>query len=459
MSRRLSIFHFTFCFLLLLLGLPRCARAQWSTSPYEDLLLASFPAGPLGCTDGAGGALIQQWHGNYPIINYDIYFQHLDSAGYKLLGEDGIVIIPGIYGNASEMISDGEGGAFFSLFLAGPDSAIYAYHVDGSGNHLWDPQGMLVTAQVHTGSMDDYMTIIQDGFGGLIVLWQQTSYDQDGYWAQRLNADGQQMWGVSGVHCIDQPASIGQKPMAPDGSGGLITAYGWSFGPGTGQFYAQRVSGAGQLVWGSLGVPLLRPHDYAAVHDVISDDQGGAWITFDTYWYTYVQHVDSSGYTPWQQGICLNPTGDPLITNIYACPDGDAGLFLGLIYDEHPSGSFVNRMDRRGRLLWGRYGKPISTHRAVRDICQDSLDGAVILLLDWVSNEIIWWAQRVNGSGQILWQRGGVPLVLTPCGLNDQNYFSFFSAGQGNTILVFLRDDYGYAKRLTADGQVGLLER
>src|SRR5439155_23421731 len=104
-------------------------------------------------SDLAGGALIF-WQDARNGSNYDIFGQHINSAG-EVFGNGasnwvaGGISIAGAAGNQyiPAAVSDGSGGAIVVWQdgrLGAGNYDIYAQRVDGDGNRLWAPAGVPV---------------------------------------------------------------------------------------------------------------------------------------------------------------------------------------------------------------------------------------------------------------------------------------------------------------------------
>src|SRR5262245_41829553 len=67
--------------------------------------------------------------------------------------------------------------------------------------------------------------VISDGAGGFYAVWTDTRNSATGYdiYAQRIGANGRQLWTLNGVE-VARTASIQDQPLiAADGAGGVVT--------------------------------------------------------------------------------------------------------------------------------------------------------------------------------------------------------------------------------------------
>lgn len=173
--------------------------------------------------DGAGGIWIT-WS-DYRNGNPDIFLQNVLSDGTKTLGPDGVTLCnaPGEQ-TLSSMISDGEGG----VIVVWQDGRtfphqVYGQRVDAKGQTLWDTNGLLISSA--RGSIPQ---IVRSSDNYFIVVWR----DDDGSGnsrmdylrAQKLTPNGYAVWDPDGVKITEDPEAPASFVAAPDESGG-----GWSF--------------------------------------------------------------------------------------------------------------------------------------------------------------------------------------------------------------------------------------
>ena len=238
-------------------------------------------------------------------------------------------------------VPDGSGGAYYVWY--GPDSyfnyRVFIQHVDSNGNPLWAANGIKVS------SADKFQyspTVISDGAGGAIVLWieglNSGDYADKNFAAQRVSSAGDLLWGSAGI-VVTQGGNVVHPEIIPDGSGGAIV--GWTHLAGNADdLYAQRISASGALLWQAGGVPLsLATKDQFSLQTAV-DGNGGAWFVWidnqTSYHDVYGQHLDKDGVPLWPQGgIRLNSVVGASEPNVVA--DGAGGAIVAW-YDfrNHP---------------------------------------------------------------------------------------------------------------------------
>lgn len=208
---------------------------QWGEN---GVTICSAPSGqtsPVAASDGAGGAIIA-WMDSRNRYLGDLYAQRVDKEGTPLWAPDGIPLCPPtaqVGRQEPTIVSDGSGGAIVAWTECRyPCWQIYAQRVDGSGNHLWKDEGLPVCA---TQGTQMRCRLTRDLAGGAAIVWYDyRSLDDPIHgsgppeiYAQRLDANGNAMWGNGGVLMGNLLGawSIWWPQIVPDGSGGAIV--GW----------------------------------------------------------------------------------------------------------------------------------------------------------------------------------------------------------------------------------------
>ena len=250
-------------------------------------------------SDGSGGAIIA-WDDYRSGTNYDIYAQRVSSAGAALWATNGVAISTATNDqNSPQLISDGSGGAIITWqdYRSGTNDDIYAQRVNSAGTVLWPTDGVAISTAV---SDQDRFRLISAGSGGAIITWNDTRSGTADIYAQRVNSAGAVLWATDGV-AISTAANHQYIPqLISDGSGGSIITW-YDFRSGTNyDIYAQRVNSAGAVLWATDGVAISTAANHQYVPQLISDNSGGAIITWQDYRSgtdldIYAQGISASG--------------------------------------------------------------------------------------------------------------------------------------------------------------------
>lgn len=276
---------------------------QWSANGVPLDQSSGFPAHLKMTTDGSGGAIITWEHNKNG--TKDIFAQRINSAGVAQWTTNGVSVCvqPGIQAYPA-IVADGSGGAVIAWEderNAIPD--IYAQRIDASGNMLWTANGVPVCTAAGTQT---FTTITADGSGGAIVAWldaRSGTYTE--IYAQRVNAGGAVQWIADGLAVCNAISEKQTVACVSDGNGGAIMS--WTDArSGVFQYdiFAQRINGAGTMLWTANGVPISTAMGTQDNAVLVADSYGGAIIT----WHDvrnannddiYAQRIDANGAVQW----------------------------------------------------------------------------------------------------------------------------------------------------------------
>jgi hypothetical protein len=167
-----------------------------------------------------------------------------------------------------DAVSDGSGGVFV---VWEDENVAYGQRVDSEGNLQWGKRVMLSTFRCWYPPH-----VTGDGSGGAIIVWSEAEKRDKGYstpvtYAQRINAEGQVLWGQGGKPV---PGVHGLPYVVPDGSGGAIIVQVWP------QIRLQRIDREGNPMWSEKGVTVCTTASTSADPATLADGLGGAVIVW-----------------------------------------------------------------------------------------------------------------------------------------------------------------------------------
>jgi len=181
------------------------------------------------------------------------------------------------------LVGDGQGGAILVwLDVAGETDSIRAQRLDAEGNLLWGQDGIQVVDE------EDHITkATGDGAGGAVVYWM---YDGVSY-AQRISRDGETLWADGGIPEEDVPQEL--AAIAPDSSREL-------------KYNVREISVSGQLVT----IYIDPPFKTLSFSRVIDDGSGGVIVatrvgegsSISRTYSVYAQRIDAGGNRLWGDG-------------------------------------------------------------------------------------------------------------------------------------------------------------
>ncbi len=419
-------------------------------------------------SDGAGGAFIT-WD-EYPVGStyMDIFCQRIDRDGNLLWSSNGVPICtaPGRQMDP-QIVADGEGGAIISWRDERSGTFhIYAQRVNAAGEVQWTPDGVPVVTERY----GQYMPVtVPDGHGNFIIAWRDDRSGVGQIYCQKLDGDGKALWAVNGIPVCPTVWWQNKPRATTDGAGGVIIAWEdnryslvYSF------VYAQRIDGSGNKLWATDGVRVSGTSVTKWEVVCIEDNCGGAFIAWnsgnDGYRNIFAQRIDSTGaiLSRGDVPICIAALDQ---TDIGMILDGAGGAFIAWC-DQRDSCSdiYAQRMSGTGDLLWVANGVPIHLNPPIGfasythpELVQDGAGGAIICWC-WGWGTPTYYdifAQRVDPDGILLWTETAVVVCDAPDG---QYYPQMTSNGEGGAILTWrdLRQDTigaVYAMRVTANGE------
>jgi hypothetical protein len=172
----------------------------------------------------------------------------------------------------------------------------------------------------------------------------------------------------------------------------------------------------------------------------------------------FAQRLDSAGVPQWDaNGVQV--TGDADQFNAQVAPDGNGGVIVAWEDDRNGfSDVFAQRLDGSGALLWAFDGAPVSQaadNQSVPQLIPDGSGGAIVAWQDFRSGSAAdIYAQRIDSAGRTLWTLDGAPVSAAP---GDQLNQRLVADGSGGAIIVWEDDRSGsfyhvFAQRMNRAG-------
>ncbi len=397
---------------------PPLMNAQWTGDPTENTVISDINGTQIMpmIFNGYFSDTYISWYSNTNDLEYDVYLQRLDSDGYKLWDENGLLISshPTLssvtkYGLAT----DPDGYAILALQDQRTGSSnVFAYKISQDGNFIWGNDGVQIT--------------------------NTTDFNA---WPQVIIAPGNEYVFIYGIEPTDQstPSSIG----------------------------LQKLTKNGDPLWGD-GV-FLESTDYLMLPQVlVSEDHSiiVSWLSVDDphdpgaehYLHVYCQKLSQDGQPMWQAPVRVD-AGDimlfnslstlPLLTN-----DGADGAYISWqsFYNAEPT-ILVNRIDSSGHLLWSPDGVRVSTKAGSQQMepsvtYKPEADRFFVFWRDYKYDPVgltdCWGVsgQMFSPSGQRLWSDTAEMVVPYMCS-EDSTYLDVTVKNAGlSKICVFYEKEY-----------------
>jgi len=373
------------------------------------------PEPPSLVSDGSGGAFVI-WLEEPSKYGDGIHVQHVDTAGNPLWGVEGKQVATGEV-SPPEAISDSAGG---TIVAWGDGDGIYVQRLDAQGNSVWGDKKALVWPEL-AGGWQSLIGMTADGYSGAILL-RETSSEM--VYAQRVSAEGVTLWEEGGTNIGRIQYAYMGMPIVSDGKGGAVIVWKDDSVDGT-TLYAQRINQDGELLWAGGGISVTSLTSEKDRPRLINDGTGSFIIAW----------TDMSMATGWDEDV------------------------------------YAQKLDAEGQRIWGEQGIPVSDAPGQQSDPQLAPDGSGGFVIAWPEIQYIdiktsgIFAQRINFSGEVLWQEGGVPVSNiqdSPILNLGLIYIIIIGNGDGSSTVIWVADkDSGgqqarqaYSQKLDPDGQL-----
>ena len=385
---------------------------SWGNNGVPISIASGDQSMPKITSDGSGGAIIT-WtdyrNGDYA----DIYAQSINSSGAIQWTTNGAAIC-----NAGNMqwnpylVNDGQGGAII-VWQDARDGAldIYAQRINSSGVVLWTVDGVVIC---NAANKQEYPAIASDGEGGAIITWQDkrsgNDYDLDLY-AQRINSNGIVQWASNGISICNLTGNQVYPTIITNNTGEIIITWIDVRNGIDADIYAQRITISGEVLWTENGVAICTATGLQQFPVLVSDGYGGAIITWQDYrmgnYDIYTQRINVSGAVQWtDNGVPLSVLPEAQMNAAIVSDDEGGAIITWRDYrDISGSDIYSQHINSNGIVQWTENGLAIST--AINDqfnpsITTDGADGAIITWWDYrngATSDL--YAQQVSYNGQL----------------------------------------------------------
>jgi hypothetical protein len=308
-----------------------------------------------GLADGKGGLVL--------------YWDDPDGIGAGRFGRDGARLCPGASVLMSSFtalqpaaVPDASGGTY----VAWADKRIsdfpylYAQHLDADRKPLWPKGGIRVTLQ---DTRQTNPAMVYDNMSGFIVGWRNERQQSSELRVQRIDSQGNRLWGDQGRYVIAPMGAEEYPNMVPLGHGDAVLAW-LGYGTDTTRIVLQKIAADGTLAWGTDG--RYASNDFVNYNRwnplLAGDDSHQPWISWVDIrnrlnYQLFANHFDDAGNALWSQGeISVAPApGDQGRAGVQV--DGQGGLWLAWMDNRYTDlAMYAQRVDPQRNLLLGPNG-------------------------------------------------------------------------------------------------------
>ena len=409
---------------------------QWTTDGIE-ICTANDPQDyPQLISDGVGGAIIT-WQDNRS-SNTDIYAQRINATGDVQWTPDGVKIGTAfnIQWGGPQLVSDGARGAIIIWYdFRNGNADIYVQRINATGEVQWTPNGVAICT---ANNAQENPQLVSDGVGGAIITWQDRRSGSSHIYSQRINTTGDVQWTPNGVAICTATHAQYFPRLVSDGAGGAIITWQDSRPSGT-DVYAQKINATGDVQWTTNGVEICTASNTQWGIQLVRDKAGGAIITWQDYRSgvhnsgIFAQRINSSGDAQWITNgmeICTasNDQSSPQLIS-----DNTGGALITWKDERNSQDIYVQRVNSTGNVKWTPNGVEICT--------EDSVQWYPQLVSDGSGGAIITWQDNRNSAFDIFAQsiKNEIPFTDSPADI-------LTTLTSSQMIRWVLQDDQGSGK-------------
>jgi predicted outer membrane repeat protein len=208
-------------------------------------------------TTTAEGDVLIQWirqTGSPPYYNSELYLQTYDLGGSPQWSEPTVAAGPVVFpmGNWSQQSVAEAGGGSFSAWteMTGNVQNAVVQHITGNGELSW-AGGVDLSTNSNNFRISPILTIAEET-QELIAVWREANggQSQHGVFAQRLDSNGNRLWGSNGSTVAALNSSYDYLDLSVAGFGEeMISVYIQLSANMNGDIYANRLDSEGNSVW------------------------------------------------------------------------------------------------------------------------------------------------------------------------------------------------------------------
>ena len=211
---------------------------------------------PLPLTVDGINVLLQWNHQTGPFWAPDskLYLQKYNSFGIELWDSPVVAVGPVVFPTGNyfqESVGDNSGGSFSAWTeMAGSNQSSVAQRISGAGEIVWGADVEFSTNSSHFRT--NPRTAVAGGSSELMAAWTESNggQSQQGVYAQKLDENGNRLWGSSGVAVVPLNGNYAYLDLSVAGFGDdMIAAYIEQSVNMTGDIYASRLNSNGGFSW------------------------------------------------------------------------------------------------------------------------------------------------------------------------------------------------------------------
>ncbi len=212
---------------------------------------------------------------------YTIYAQKISDDGEVMWDESGVRCAEFDYDQTRPyVVNDNEGGIIVAWRAPTDDDwyDIYMQRLDENGEPLWGAEGLQVTDSMIDKNVEE---LAADGEGGAVVLWKTDDDDtDDDLWMNRINADGELMWGNHHIELVSEQFRQ-QDPTLARHHDGFFVAWRDNRDDEGDDIYGQFINSDGTLRWQEGGIAICSSELNQLNPESAIDNEGNIWVVWE----------------------------------------------------------------------------------------------------------------------------------------------------------------------------------
>jgi hypothetical protein len=446
----------------------------WTADGVPVCTANSNQVAPQLVADGSGGAIIT-WHDYRSGQGEDIYAQRISSAGAPVWTQNGVIVCnaPGTQWYP-QIASDHSGGAVICWEdKRNGNYDIYAQRLDGNGNSYWQINGVAICTAPENQQNPQ---IVECGLNCFTIAWQDYRNGNSDIYAQRLDNTGRTLWKNNGVP-VCGVAGNQEHPVIAGGANPIIAWVDYRNGTGNSDIFVQKLSDDGNPLWDQYGVSICGASGNQENPKIAPDGMDGAVIVWEDERSgtkgISARDISKDGKPQWApdgKTICAGADNaefpqvavmdngnavyvwqdrrngglevfaqstNPFGVNNWKANGIDIVFGFGAVAQQKPklaktgkseyviafedyrngfSNIYMQKFNNAGKLLWGPDGirvSGVSANQLNPEIVSDDNGGAIVVWEDSRGEKTSIYGQRVDASGNRLWEEKGVLVCQT----------------------------------------------
>jgi hypothetical protein len=427
-------------------------HAEWSNDPGSPVQLGTGIQPQIVATSDGGAYVAWLTSGNF-----HIYLQRLDINGDPQWNPGG------------ELISDAANSSWIAVFhmnlaVDEADNAIissvdtrtgnwevYAYKIDPDGNHVWDANGLPLSANGR-GNISPRL-VVEPSDNSIIVTW---SDDFTSLRLQRISPDGQMLWSAGGINASAFNATlISPQPTLSSDGHILVQAVKQtgSFPALSSQAMLQKYALDGTAQW-TPWLPLASSVNFPMGNwqqDIQPDLTGGAfssWTEMTTQNQTgKIQSVSAAGTLDWTSAVEASTSANNFrVSPRLALANDSSGVYV--VWGETDAsqinrGVLAQKIDNNGSRLWGEGGLAVEPMglSSFLDIQATELEDDLLLtyIRQYSFGTMDIYASRLDPEGSFVWDTDLVQVTYSAAEKSDLDMIrgpncAFLAWSEGGSI-------------------------